>query len=980
MVNLEYKPDIYEGRDPYICISCHQDDKNKILGILEKLDYRGFRFWLNDGIKPGMETDEMIAEHIEGCDYFVAFLSENYLQSLDMVDELNYSRDVNKEYLLVYLEDVVLPAGLDMRFMRAESIKAYAMEENAVYDSLLNIHDANRFYGIADGKLRGKAERIFAKLEQFYPEHKVFALDSVAHQVSKQISELYTEAGYPNAERLLLDYGFNLISNNKARGLRSSVLYEPGKEPEYIKSRIDYIMERLGSAYPNKMITDSLEKKHKAIYRSLQGISVWLGYENVAEMLTAYGFSGVSGVTGRTEIDHEAVIKELENRYEGKKKPVQVTRLMEENPDLKGSLKTLINRSNELFGMTFLQYLRTIGLIVAEEKAEGTTATAIKRAQIIEELKQCYELENHSYGTYEEAKEILGQFTLRKNVKGEIRISDCGTCGEVLKIPYGIHTIAKEAFAGHHELTTLILPPTLKEIGEAAFSGCSGLQTILFSEGLEKIDNLAFEGCAALTEIELPKGLRYVGNEAFFDCELLSEVKLGNPRTNIQEDAFDGCVFELENLQEENASDAAYFELKIDRKNNAKILAYTGDEEIVVVPGSIGGHPILSIEKGCFKGNLSVKEIYISDQITTISGDVFKDCKNLEKVHLSEAVKNLTATAFSGCTSLSEVNIPDQMTEVQRGLFKDSPLTTLYVGKNTERISGDAFYKGEVDVVTGIYLKKKALENIIVDTGNQSFRAEGSMLLSKDGKILLAELGDPVKAVIPEGVEEISAMAYDKQSLLTEVVFPNTLKKIGEKAFAGTGLKFVEFPDSLEVIDTQAFSFCRKLEGAELNEGLRVIAVQAFEGCPIQDVYVPKTVESIGNNSFLAISTYQGEIVQNFRVDTANEHLIADGIALYMKTEEGMTLVKAYNYGLRVKPNEEAGDPTEYSILEGTTCIAEHAFARCNHLKSVEIPEGVVSIGDMAFWDCSKLTEIHLPESCTEVSPKAFLGININII
>ena len=41
------------------------------------------------------------------------------------MDELNFSRDVNKDYLLIYLEPVQLPEGLDMRFMRAQILPRF---------------------------------------------------------------------------------------------------------------------------------------------------------------------------------------------------------------------------------------------------------------------------------------------------------------------------------------------------------------------------------------------------------------------------------------------------------------------------------------------------------------------------------------------------------------------------------------------------------------------------------------------------------------------------------------------------------------------------------------------------------------------------------------------------------------------------------------------------------------------------------------
>ena len=95
MENLIYKPDVYEGQDPYICVSFHPSDKANVMTILEKLDYRGFRFWLNDGIPPGMDADEVIATHIENSEFFIAFMSDAYLGSLDMVDELDFYDEID---------------------------------------------------------------------------------------------------------------------------------------------------------------------------------------------------------------------------------------------------------------------------------------------------------------------------------------------------------------------------------------------------------------------------------------------------------------------------------------------------------------------------------------------------------------------------------------------------------------------------------------------------------------------------------------------------------------------------------------------------------------------------------------------------------------------------------------------------------------------------------------------------------------------
>lgn len=968
----------YEGGDPYIHVSFHPQDRTIVSSYLERLAHRGFRLWLNDGIPPGMEADEIIATHIEQCALFVAFISEKYLTSLDMVDELNYSRDTNKAYLLVYVDDVALPAGLDMRFKRAQSINGFAMSRDDVAERMLGIPGAEQFYGIADVKLKGRAERVFAKLEKLYPAHKVFALDAVGKDLSRSLSELYVQAGYPSMDRLLLDYGFAHISTEEARKLRSGVMYQPGFEPETVKPHIDHVMTALRAAYPDGEINESLAKSHKAIDRYLQGISVWLGYNSVADMLQAYGFTKVDLQVGRRVTDHVKVIDQLKQRYEGREKPGSMSELQLDNADLAGTLKTLTNNAIRLFGMTFTQYLKSIGLIVPREKIEQPTVASQKRASILEGIREYYR--THSMeDAIDKAMAAAEQLVLRQNSRGTVSVSDCSLFGDTLALPCGIDVIGKEAFSGQSGLTELILSPTVKEIGAGAFMDCDGLESISLPEGLERINEHAFENCTALKRVTLPASLVYVGNNAFSGCENLAEVVIGNLRTNIQSDAFDGCIFDLDTLQDENASPAEYFEIQPGKKNTAKIVAYTGDEEVVVVPATIAGHPIVSIEKGCFKGNESIREVYINDQIAGLNGDVFKDCVNLEKVHLSEAITKLTGTAFAGCKSLTEINIPDCTEEVPRGLFKDSPLVTLYIGKGVRKIAPDAFNKGEMDFATGVYLKQKTLEKLIVDARNEAFSAEGTLLLSKDGTRLLAELGDPVHAVIPEGVVEIEAQAYEKLSSLKNVTFPSTLKKIGDKAFAGTLLTALDIPGQVEEIGVQAFSYCRALTRVDLYDGLRRIGAQAFEGCPIAEVFIPATVEELGNDSFLSISTYQGNISQKFRVDSANPYIFADGVALYQRKGDALVLVKAYYSGLRSHPGEEK-EPVAYTVAEGASCIAAHAFARCNELAELVLPESLASIEDMAFWDCTRLKTLHIPQNCTKVSPKAFFGTAVQFI
>lgn len=109
----------------FIFISYSHKDSDRILPLISRLENDGIHVWYDEGIDPGTEWDENIASHLKGCSGIIAFLSENYLASENCRDELNYARDLGRERLLVYLEDVELPAGMAMRLNRLQAIHKY---------------------------------------------------------------------------------------------------------------------------------------------------------------------------------------------------------------------------------------------------------------------------------------------------------------------------------------------------------------------------------------------------------------------------------------------------------------------------------------------------------------------------------------------------------------------------------------------------------------------------------------------------------------------------------------------------------------------------------------------------------------------------------------------------------------------------------------------------------------------------------------
>lgn len=109
----------------YAFISYSHKDGSTVIQYIDRMRKKGYQLWYDDGIDPGTEWDENIAAHIDHCSYFIAFISNNYIQSNNCKDEVNYARDQDKNRLLIYLEDCQIPSGMAMRLNRLQSIYAY---------------------------------------------------------------------------------------------------------------------------------------------------------------------------------------------------------------------------------------------------------------------------------------------------------------------------------------------------------------------------------------------------------------------------------------------------------------------------------------------------------------------------------------------------------------------------------------------------------------------------------------------------------------------------------------------------------------------------------------------------------------------------------------------------------------------------------------------------------------------------------------
>lgn len=817
----------------------------------------------------------------------------------------------------------------------------------------------------------------FQRLEKLYPEHKVFALSSLDDELRETLNRLYVLSGAASLNAFLEAHGYTMISGSEVRDIRGEVIYSPGYEPEPIRTKVQNMCALLEQYYPNHVIHGSLQNDHKSLSGKVSGLYQWLGYPDAAAMLEAYGYTYQANAAGRPENDYQGVIDFLLEKYSGDYKPKNMGILIYENPDLRGKIKTLQNKANELFGMSFKTFLEEIGILPERAELAATKKeqqTISKSEAALAALQKKYDSgEAAGYGSFETAYQQLEGLVLKQNKAGALYIFGAKRQFETITIPFGVDSIAADCFKDQKSLRIVILPDSVSEIGSGAFSGCTMLSELHLGNRLKVIGEQAFSDCRNLASVTLPNSLEKLGKAAFSGCERLETVAIENLGLSIPEDAFSGCVFQYVPFTDTDCTDPSLFTFVPGKKGTLCVSGYTGTESDIRIPSFFEGAAVSAISVGAFQYNSYLQTVYIPDTVTTIQKDAFKGCANLKKVRLSNALDKLVTTVFSECAALEEINIPDALVELRKATFKDSLIRVLKIGKSLKTLYTDTFIHGSYHPVTGEWVCYRTVQTVTVDEGNPWMKAENGCLISKDGTKLIAALRDVKNYVVPEGVEEIAECAFKSMKELTDISFSESLINIGNNAFESSGLRSLRFGRQIRTIGMGALRYSLSLSSVIFEEGIEAIKAGAFEGCPIVSVFLPATIRELGLKSFSCFGSYNNEM-RDLRISEENPYLHADGAALYQLEEGGgKQLVVLYGKKFKQTYYDDMSSRQKvysYCVESGTTSIADSACEGCTNLKNITLPEGLQKIGRNAFRQ-TRLQQLLLPASLRSIDSGA---------
>ena len=143
-------------------------------------------------------------------------------------------------------------------------------------------------------------------------------------------------------------------------------------------------------------------------------------------------------------------------------------------------------------------------------------------------------------------------------------------------------------------------------------------------------------------------------------------------------------------------------------KKTVTITKYSGDHEIVVIPETIDGYPVTTVNKGAFT-NCNFKALYISKNMQIFNVGAVNGCRQFETLYMCDTIRNISDTAFTNCTNLQTLYLlacmdprysssrnGNYMVKYQRLITADSPKLVIHSGSNTSYGIDSALLEAEL--------------------------------------------------------------------------------------------------------------------------------------------------------------------------------------------------------------------------------------------------------------------------------------------
>ena len=550
-----------------------------------------------------------------------------------------------------------------------------------------------------------------------------------------------------------------------------------------------------------------------------------------------------------------------------------------------------------------------------------------------------YTLDGNSFVRWD-GHDFVESYRIRNGVKEIREKAFLGRGGRLsirrIYLPDTLEKIGREAFMSCGLKPELSLPASVVEIRERAFYNCQSLESVTLSPNLRIIGKEAFR-TTGLKKVLIPESVVHIGDKCFDNCWQLSSIIVEGRNMNYSSD--DGILYNFEKSvllrippllfpdSEQNTNP---------RKEKSEKEIICGQDVIVKFENLFEGINFVTKKDARngkeFKEIITNKDEPLFPQVLFIDNDniiirgwdltagcrIYVDDGDFVKSGEVIGIEWEYPMQYYG-PSRKEYTIQESVKTLADGALQRSSLQKLIIPKNVECIGSDQFQFCEIS-------------EIIVSPENEYYEFRDNSLIAKKSKKLLHWFDKEKDIVIPQGVEII-----------------------GERAFDFYGFKSLVIPEGVKCIETHAFWCSIQGYTIYLPSSLCYVATDAFYDLNGQrdsyceyNIYVPhglkqKYVKLLGDYYCLSKDIKE---IESVPIEVNSE---ADYKKLAVPTEDDLQQAVTDEYGgMYSKDGKRLLKFGESNIVkDGTEVICDEAGLISDE---VHLPASVKYLGIDSVW------------------------------
>lgn len=559
---------------------------------------------------------------------------------------------------------------------------------------------------------------------------------------------------------------------------------------------------------------------------------------------------------------------------------------------------------------------------------------------------------------------------------------DCSNVTSVL-IPSSIKSIGINAFENCSNITETTISEGVTLIGNNTFLGCVKLASVILPTSLENIGANAFAGCTSLTSIVLPKNIQEIGANAFANCTKLATIEVfGDTPATLKNNVFPNSVSKIyvkpSLVSTYKAAWAEYkdkivgfteysitYNLNGGTNDNRNITSFTK----IDVPIKLYDP---TKENADFLGWYATSDFSGEKvtEITTVSNVTLYARWDL-KMTITYVLNGGTNNA-SNLSTITESMLPYSLMSASKqgyafvGWFIDEGLS-----EQTTAIS--AF--GDIT----IYAAWEWMDPNLVFTLNSDGTAYSVKAKSTNisGQISIPATfkGKPVN--------EIEANAFENCSKITDIFFTSSIQTIGSSAFYNTEIiTYTNASSGANICEVKglpvtsgSWKYAEKLD----NSLIIVKYLGSSSTVSVPNLINEKIVKNIHSYCFSSKDKIQSITIPNSVISIGRAAFsgcngltkvnITD-LAAWFKITFDNEYANPLSYAHHLYLNNT--ELTEITIPNSITKINANVLAGASSITSIAIPSSVTSIGEYAFSNCSAMQRIFIPRNVTVIENYSF--------